>query len=203
MILMHDNLKTRGERPRTTSTPTVAPTPALLAGSHSPSQVQEIPAEEATRRAPKEGTRRVLEPKSVRELCSSCAGVDGQDYQAIRMCNLPEHAPDVPLEIDLTLLMHEMQIWLDGEASASNIRGTQIPREASDLYTLSSKVLMDGATKAIILVEMDEATRSRESIEKELGEALKELADLRRQLADSQEKLAESHRLLNDSESQL
>ncbi|RRT54655.1 hypothetical protein B296_00045307 [Ensete ventricosum] len=121
----------------------------------------EIPTEEATRRAPNEGTRRVpevpnncltegssgqrkkgkvfdqhrprhevdksksratkgkgptdpatetltprLKPKSRRELCSTRLGVDNRDYHAIRMCNLPEHAPDAPLEIDLLSLTH-------------------------------------------------------------------------------------------------
>ncbi|RZS27828.1 hypothetical protein BHM03_00061355, partial [Ensete ventricosum] len=40
-------------------------------------------------------------PKSVRELCSAQAGVDGRDYHAIRMCNLPEQASDAPLDPDL------------------------------------------------------------------------------------------------------
>ncbi|RZR93064.1 hypothetical protein BHM03_00021467 [Ensete ventricosum] len=136
----------------------------------------EIPTEEATRRAPKEGTRRVHEvpnncltegsigqrkkgkvfgqhrprhevdksksqatkgkgpadpaietvtprpkPKSMRELCSTRFGVDDRDYHAIRMYNLPEHAPDAPLEIDLLSLMHGTQIWLEGEASTRYI----------------------------------------------------------------------------------
>ncbi|RRT53231.1 hypothetical protein B296_00025569 [Ensete ventricosum] len=40
-------------------------------------------------------------PKSVRELCNALAGVDGRDYHAIRMCNLPEQASDAPLDPDL------------------------------------------------------------------------------------------------------
>ncbi|RWW84731.1 hypothetical protein BHE74_00006650, partial [Ensete ventricosum] len=90
-------------------------------------------------------------PKSVRELCSVSVGVDGRDYHAIRICSLPECAPDAPLDIDLTPLTHGMWVWLDGEASTRYIRGTLISRLASDLYTLSSEVLMDGATKAMVL----------------------------------------------------
>ncbi|RWW83941.1 hypothetical protein BHE74_00007503 [Ensete ventricosum] len=41
--------------------------------------------------------------KLVRELYNASVGVDGQDYHAIRMCNLPEQAPDVPLDVDLTI----------------------------------------------------------------------------------------------------
>ncbi|RWW50414.1 hypothetical protein BHE74_00043318 [Ensete ventricosum] len=65
MSLMRDNLKAGGGRPRTASTSIPAPT-APTVDSHSPSEVQEIPAEEATRRASKEGTR-VLEVPSKRE----------------------------------------------------------------------------------------------------------------------------------------
>ncbi|RZR70467.1 hypothetical protein BHM03_00000075 [Ensete ventricosum] len=67
------------------------------------------------------------------------------------MSSLPERAPDAPLEIDLAPLTYGDGIWLDGEASAKYIRATQIPKLASDLYTLPSEVLMDGATKAMVL----------------------------------------------------
>ncbi|RWW87051.1 hypothetical protein BHE74_00004139 [Ensete ventricosum] len=83
-------------------------------------------------------------PKSVRELCSASARVDGRDYHTTRMCNLPERAPDAPLDVDLRPLTHGMLVWQDREALAKYIRGTLIPRLASDLYTLPSKVLMDG-----------------------------------------------------------
>ncbi|RRT64275.1 hypothetical protein B296_00024335 [Ensete ventricosum] len=41
--------------------------------------------------------------------------------------------------------------WQSGEASATYIRGVLIPRLASDLYTLPSEVLMDEASKAMVL----------------------------------------------------
>ncbi|RWW51944.1 hypothetical protein BHE74_00041667 [Ensete ventricosum] len=135
------------------------------------------------------------------------------------------------------------------EGFAKYIRATQIPRLAFDLYTLSSEVLMDEATKAMVLldlhlaepalpsdlirlgpyagrvitsmdnrvdllrkevqrlkeggdpdavatvearasdaqsladnlqIELDEASRHRESVEMELGEAQEKLANLRR-----------------------
>ncbi|RWW77263.1 hypothetical protein BHE74_00014581 [Ensete ventricosum] len=52
-------------------------------------------------------------------------------------------------------------------------------------------------------VELDEATRQWESVEKELGETREELVDSRRQLADSQGKLVEFREWLDNSESQL
>ncbi|RWV80518.1 hypothetical protein GW17_00058205 [Ensete ventricosum] len=179
--------------------------PAPHAESRSPSEVQEIPAKEATRpseeeargapevpskrragdsidqkkkskdsgwhRLPHEADRSASQttkgkgpagpteetptprakPKSVRELCSAHLGVDGQDYHVIRMSSQPEHALDVPLEIDLAPLTYGDGIWLDGEASTKYIRATQIPKLAFDLYTLSSKVLMDEAAKAMVL----------------------------------------------------
>ncbi|RWW62007.1 hypothetical protein BHE74_00030890 [Ensete ventricosum] len=91
-------------------------------------------------------------PKSVRELCSASTEVDGRDYHAIQMCSIPECAPDAPLDIDLTPLIHGMRVWLDGEASARYIQGTLIPRLASDLYTLLSEVLLDETTKAMVLL---------------------------------------------------
>ncbi|RWW36857.1 hypothetical protein BHE74_00058085, partial [Ensete ventricosum] len=90
-------------------------------------------------------------PKSVRELCSAQAGVDGRDYHAIRMCNLPEQAYDAPLDPDLRPLTHGTSVWQSGEASTTYIRGMVLPRLASDLYTLPSEVLMDGEAKAMVL----------------------------------------------------
>ncbi|RZS08460.1 hypothetical protein BHM03_00039443 [Ensete ventricosum] len=91
-------------------------------------------------------------PKSVKDLCSARLGEDGRDYHAIRVSNQLERAPNVPLKIDLTPLMHGMQIWLDGEASVRYAQGTHIPRLAIDLYSLSSKVLMNQAAKSMVLV---------------------------------------------------
>ncbi|RRT73609.1 hypothetical protein B296_00016242 [Ensete ventricosum] len=118
-----------------------------------------------------------IKPQSVKELCSAHLGEDDRDYHAIRMSNQPEHASDAPLEIDLTSLTHGTWIWLDGEASAQYTRGMQIPPLATDLYTLSSEVLMDRVAKTMVLslaenlqAELEEVTRQRESLEKELGE---------------------------------
>ncbi|RWV81436.1 hypothetical protein GW17_00057145 [Ensete ventricosum] len=136
------------------------------------SEVQEIPVKEA-RGVPEVSHKRRGEdpvsqrkkdrlkpptlrrkPKLVRELCSASARVDGRDYHAIRMCNLPEKAPDAPLEVDLRPLTHVMLVWQNGEASAKYIQVTLIPRLTTDLYTLPSKVLMDGAAKAMVLAAL-------------------------------------------------
>ncbi|RWV82325.1 hypothetical protein GW17_00056180 [Ensete ventricosum] len=60
-------------------------------------------------------------PKSVRKLCSARAGVDGRDYHAIRMCNLPEQASDAPLDPNLRPLTHGTPVWQSGEASTTYI----------------------------------------------------------------------------------
>ncbi|RRT82084.1 hypothetical protein B296_00013901, partial [Ensete ventricosum] len=52
---------------------------------------------------------------------------------------------------DLRPLTHGTPVWQSGEASATYIRGMLLPRLASNLYTLPSEVLMDGATKAMVL----------------------------------------------------
>ncbi|RRT75106.1 hypothetical protein B296_00011141 [Ensete ventricosum] len=93
-------------------------------------------------------------PKSVRELCSAQAGVDGRNYHAIRMCNLSEQAYDAPLDPNLRPLTHGTPVWQSGEASVTYIRGMLLPRLASDLYTLPSEVLMDGAAKAMVLMSL-------------------------------------------------
>ncbi|RZS25062.1 hypothetical protein BHM03_00058207 [Ensete ventricosum] len=67
------------------------------------------------------------------------------------MCNLPEQAFDAPLDPDLRPLTHGTPVWQSGEASTTYIRGMLLPRLASDLYTLPSEVLMDGAAKAMVL----------------------------------------------------
>ncbi|RZS19785.1 hypothetical protein BHM03_00052221 [Ensete ventricosum] len=215
LSLTRDNHKVGGGRLGiVSSTPATAPTPALRAESRSPSEVQEIPTEEATRRSasratngkgPTGPTEETPTPRpksrSMRELCSVHPGVDDRDYHAIRMSNLPDRAPDAPLEQNLMPLTYREGIWLDGEALVKYIRATQIPKLASNLYTLSSELLMDEAAKAMVLAqsladnlqgELDEASRCRESVEPELGEAQELLADLQRQLIDSQGKLVES-----------
>ncbi|RRT47657.1 hypothetical protein B296_00028314 [Ensete ventricosum] len=58
-------------------------------------------------------------PKSVRELCSAPAGVDGRGYHAIRMCNLHEQASNAPLDPDLRPLTHGTSVWQSWEASAN------------------------------------------------------------------------------------
>ncbi|RRT58887.1 hypothetical protein B296_00046253 [Ensete ventricosum] len=83
--------------------------------------------------------------KSVKELCSARLGV-------IRVSNQSEHMPYVPLMADLTPLTHGTRVWLDNEASTKYVRDTQLPRLATDLYTLSSEILMDRAAKTMVLV---------------------------------------------------
>ncbi|RRT32549.1 hypothetical protein B296_00048702 [Ensete ventricosum] len=68
------------------------------------------------------------------------------------MCNLPEQASDAPLDPDLRPLTHGTPVWQSRGASATYIRGVLLPRLASDLYTLPSEVLMDGSTKAMVLL---------------------------------------------------
>ncbi|RRT75391.1 hypothetical protein B296_00031264 [Ensete ventricosum] len=121
-------------------------------------------------------------PKLVRELCSAHAKVDGRDYHATRMCNLPERSSDAPLNPDLSPLTHKTPVWQSGEASATYIRGMLIPRLTIDLYTLLYEVLMDGATKAMVLADLEVARAGSASLERQL-------ADLREQLDDSEDQL--------------
>ncbi|RWW62599.1 hypothetical protein BHE74_00030267 [Ensete ventricosum] len=121
-------------------------------------------------------------PKLVRELCSASARVDGRDYHAIRMCNLPEKAPDAPLEVDLRPLTHGMLVWQNGEASAKYIQVTLIPRLTTDLYTLPSKVLMDGAAKAMVLGQLRSARTQVRQMETELLELTRSKDALREDL---------------------
>ncbi|RZR77340.1 hypothetical protein BHM03_00002381 [Ensete ventricosum] len=147
------------------------------------------------------------------------------------MCNLPEQASDAPLDPDLRPLTHGTPIWQSGEASAIYIRGMLLPRLASDLYTLPSKVLMDGAAKAMVLVsaftasshvfppieymtqaqslaehlqdELDEANDRRASVEADLEKALSESASLERQLADLRKRLGDSEGQLRSTRAQV
>ncbi|RRT57324.1 hypothetical protein B296_00047332 [Ensete ventricosum] len=61
--------------------------------------------------------------KSVKELYSAHPREDGQDCHVIRVRNQPEHAPDVPLEVNHSPLMHGMQIWQDDEAPTKYAQG--------------------------------------------------------------------------------
>ncbi|RRT85930.1 hypothetical protein B296_00000366 [Ensete ventricosum] len=156
--------------------------PAPHAESRSPSEVQEIPAKEATRPseekargAPEVPSKRRAGDSIDQKKKSKDSGWHRLPHEADRSAsqttkgkgpagpteetptprakpNLPEHALDVPLEIDLAPLTYGDGIWLDGEALTKYIRATHIPKLAFDLYTLSSKVLMDEAPKAMVLV---------------------------------------------------
>ncbi|RRT66784.1 hypothetical protein B296_00019513 [Ensete ventricosum] len=121
-------------------------------------------------------------PKSVRELCSANIRVDDWDCHAIWMCILSERAFDAPLEPDLRPLTHGMPVWQNGEASATYIRGMLIPWLATNLYTLPSEVLMDEATKAMVLADLEMARAESASLERQL-------VDLQERLDDSEGQL--------------
>ncbi|RZR74083.1 hypothetical protein BHM03_00031752 [Ensete ventricosum] len=137
-------------------------------------------------------------PKSVRELCSARFGVDNKDYHVVRMSSLPEQDPDAPLELHLSPLTHDSRIWQDGAASTKYVWEVQIPRLATDLYTLPSEVLIDRAAKIMVSVELEEATRRRQSLEIELSEVKDLLGDLQNQLNDARELLGVSQSQLKD-----
>ncbi|RWV84806.1 hypothetical protein BHE74_00041208 [Ensete ventricosum] len=119
MSLMHGQPKAKTSHPGIAFPPVVSPTPAQLIEAWSTSDVQEIPAKDATR------------------------------------CTPEEQASDAPLEVNLAPLTRGTWIWHDGEASLRYLRGTQIPRLATDLYTLSYEVLIDQAIKSMVLMETE------------------------------------------------
>ncbi|RZR96581.1 hypothetical protein BHM03_00025634 [Ensete ventricosum] len=103
--------------------------------------------------APTEGTPIArVRPRSMKELFAVQLRKDVRDYHAIRVSERLECASDTHLEINLAQLAPGEQICLDGEASATYVRATQIPRLVGDMYTLPSKVLMARAMKALVLV---------------------------------------------------
>ncbi|RWW80559.1 hypothetical protein BHE74_00011083 [Ensete ventricosum] len=79
-----------------------------------------------------------------------------------------KQASDVALEVDLAPLTHGTQIWHDERASVRYLQGTQIPRLAVDLYTLLSEVLMDKATKTIVLGQLAEVQERLDDSEEQL-----------------------------------
>ncbi|RWV88088.1 hypothetical protein GW17_00049858 [Ensete ventricosum] len=106
--------------------------------------------------------------KSVKDIYNIRLREDGCDYHAILVGNRPEQASDVALEVDLAPLTHGTRIWHDERASVCYLRGTQIPRLAVDLYTLLSEVLMDQATKAIVLGQLAEVRERLDDSEEQL-----------------------------------
>ncbi|RRT40698.1 hypothetical protein B296_00022341 [Ensete ventricosum] len=144
--------------------------------------------------------------KSVRELCSAQAGVDGRDYHAIRMCNLPKQASDAPLDPDLRLLAHGTPVWQSEEASTTYIRGMLFSRLASDLYTLPSEVLMDGATKAMVLPSASGSSSMKQTVVGSRSESAiqeRQLVDLRERLGDSEGQLRGARARVHQMETEL
>ncbi|RZS08471.1 hypothetical protein BHM03_00039455 [Ensete ventricosum] len=105
------------------------------------------------------------------------------------MCNLLEQAFDAPLEPDLRPLTHGMPVWQRGEALATYIRGMLIPRLATDLYTLPSEVLMDGAAKAMVLMvlfdRVHDVGRVITSLDGKVTLLRQELQDLKEALVEA------------------
>ncbi|RWW78337.1 hypothetical protein BHE74_00013484 [Ensete ventricosum] len=105
----------------------------------SPSEVQEISPEEATRKAPEASSKHPAEASY-------------SPWKKAKINNRLEVIVDALFEFDLSPLTHGSRIWQDGEASAKYVGGTQVPQLAVDLYTLPSEVLMDQAVKTLVLV---------------------------------------------------
>ncbi|RWV82688.1 hypothetical protein GW17_00055790, partial [Ensete ventricosum] len=134
-----------------------------------------------------------------------------------------ECASDAHLEINLAQLAPGEQICLDGEASATYVRATQIPRLVGDMYTLPSKVLMARATKALVLLEFlreeiqrlkdgcnpdaivltEQRAAEAQALADNLKAELEELVEAQGRFDDSQGQLADTRELLTDSEGQL
>ncbi|RRT78490.1 hypothetical protein B296_00010805 [Ensete ventricosum] len=110
-------------------------------------------------------------PKSVRELCSAQAGVDGRDYHGIRMCNLPEQAYDAPLDPDLRPLTH----------------GTPEGRNPDVVAAAEARAVEAQSIAERLRLELNEANSRRALAEVELEQFRSESASQERQLADLRE----------------
>ncbi|RZS25636.1 hypothetical protein BHM03_00058861, partial [Ensete ventricosum] len=163
-------------------------------------------------------------PKSVRELCSAHAGVDGHDYHTIRMCNLHEQASDAPLDPDLRPLTHgtsnqHYQAALfdrvhDAGRVITSLDGkmTLLCQELQDLKEGGNPdavaVAEVRAAEAQSLaehlrVELDEPNGRRASVEADLEKARSGPANLERQLADLRERLGDSEGQLRSARAQV
>ncbi|RWW74979.1 hypothetical protein BHE74_00017024 [Ensete ventricosum] len=225
MNLMHDLLKAGSGRSGSGAStvvvlsPVATPVVVHLAPACSPSEVQEIPPKEPSRKVPESSRKhrsktsssqrkkskvsdrhkshnggeksrpQAVEDeksdppnertsdarprlKSIRELCRGHPEVDGRDFHAIRVCSQSEHVPDTALVMDLTPLTHETHVWVDGEASTKHVQGTQFLSLASDLYNLSSKILMDQATKFVVLMALIDRVHDVDRVITSLGEKM-------------------------------
>ncbi|RRT52469.1 hypothetical protein B296_00007210 [Ensete ventricosum] len=126
-------------------------------------------------------------PKSVRELCSACARVDGRDYHAIQMCNLPEQASDTPLDPDLRSLTH----------------GTGLAERGGLGHIYPRRVDPAVGVRPHLRVGLDEANDRRALVEADLKVARSESASLERQLVDLREQLGDSESQLRSARAQV
>ncbi|RRT72954.1 hypothetical protein B296_00021111, partial [Ensete ventricosum] len=163
-------------------------------------------------------------PKSVRELCSARAGVDGHDYHAIQMCNLPEQASDAPLDPDLRPLMHGTSNQHYQAALFDRVHDTGwVITSLDGKMTLLRQELQDlkegGNPDAVVVaevqaaeaqslaehlrVELDEPNGRRASVEADLEKARSGPTNLERQLADLRERLGNSEGQLRSARAQV
>ncbi|RZS07020.1 hypothetical protein BHM03_00037781 [Ensete ventricosum] len=210
MNLLHDLLKAgsgcsgSGASIVVVLSPVATPVVVNLALACSPSEVQEIPPKEPSRKKsrpqavkdeksdpPNERTSDARPRlKSVRELCRGHPEVDGRDFHAIRVCSQSEHTPDTALMMDLTPLTHETHVWMDGlrkEVQRLKDRSNPDAVVAIEQRASEAQSLADH-----LKAKLEEATQRWESLEKELGEIWKILSDSWDQLSEAKKQLFDS-----------
>ncbi|RZS18990.1 hypothetical protein BHM03_00051330 [Ensete ventricosum] len=152
-------------------------------------------------------------PKSMRELCSARADVDGRNYHAIRMCNLLEQASDAPLDPDLrplthgTLNQHYQATLFDRVHDASRViisldgKMSLLCQELQDLKeggnpdavaAVEVRAVEAQSVAEHLRIKLDEANNRRASAEAELEKSRSESTSFERQLADLRERLGDS-----------
>ncbi|RRT43162.1 hypothetical protein B296_00026487 [Ensete ventricosum] len=194
-----------GGRPGTTSIiPITTPAPAQPTDPPSPSEVQEIPPEEVTRKAPEVSSKRLTKDSTSQR---KKAKVPARHKSCCEGEKSKSRADE-------------------GKEPTARLKGHRLPgqNQTTDLYTLPSEVLMDRAAKTIVLLssrlkdscdpdavatveqwasetrsqadnlqsELEEVTQRWESLEKELGETRGTLSNSREKLSEAQGQLANS-----------
>lgn len=89
---------------------------------------------------------------SMWHLCRAPPRVDGEEFEAMAMADLPAEESGTPYNPQWTSLQADSRIWGDDSTAREFLQGALHPAMAKELYCSPSKVLANRAAKSFVWV---------------------------------------------------